>query len=168
MGTRAIISKNGRPIIATHWDGNPESLGKDLKNTKTDRDILEQSSKHNIDFIDKSFAPDEPLTVNDGEKVRTTYFPKTDKEMVEIGKKVGLIDKKLSIKKAIKEGFGTSNLDGTIKLTGVGNLSETYGDWAEYQYDFRDGEWFVRPLNSVWDKSKIKDKTGFKILKEVI
>lgn len=170
MGTRALISKNGKPIIATHWDGNPDSLGRHLKNVKTDEKILEEASKHSIDSIDKSFAPDTPFTVydEDSKKYRTTYFPKTDKEMIEIAKRVGLVAKNISTKDALEQGFGTSNSEGTIKLASVSDLGDNYGDWAEFQYDFKDGEWFVRPLEGSWTKDKEKSKVGFKKLKEVI
>ncbi len=28
MGTRAIVKFNGKKVVATHWDGDPENLGK--------------------------------------------------------------------------------------------------------------------------------------------
>jgi hypothetical protein len=31
MGTRAIIRIEGKDFVATHWDGNPENLGNELK-----------------------------------------------------------------------------------------------------------------------------------------
>jgi hypothetical protein len=30
MGTRALILKDGVPFLGTHWDGNPDSLGREL------------------------------------------------------------------------------------------------------------------------------------------
>ncbi len=52
MGTRAVITLEGKPIIATHWDGYPESLGKDLLGKYTLDDILRTARhKHHIDAI---------------------------------------------------------------------------------------------------------------------
>lgn len=30
MGTRAMISFDGKPTIATHWDGDPDCMGQHL------------------------------------------------------------------------------------------------------------------------------------------
>lgn len=54
MGTRALITKNGKPFIATHWDGNPASLGIDLINAKSDADIIRVANKHTIDSAQSS------------------------------------------------------------------------------------------------------------------
>lgn len=49
MGTRALISKNGKPFIATHWDGYPSSLGADLLEAGTSDDaILKVAARHSI------------------------------------------------------------------------------------------------------------------------
>ena len=54
MGTRAMIKKDGKPFLATHWDGYPSSLGKDLLKCKTDKQIIAAAKKHDIDFAHKS------------------------------------------------------------------------------------------------------------------
>lgn len=58
MGTRAMISIDGKPMFATHWDSYPESLGKELQKLKK-KDIpnlLKVASKHSINFADKSLV----------------------------------------------------------------------------------------------------------------
>jgi hypothetical protein len=35
IGTRAVISIEGKPMLATHWDGYPASLGAGMDNRKT-------------------------------------------------------------------------------------------------------------------------------------
>ena len=50
MGTRAIITINEKPFIATHWDGDPPCLGKKLWYTKTETEIRAVANEHTIDF----------------------------------------------------------------------------------------------------------------------
>ena len=55
MGTRALISIDGKPMIATHWDGYPDSLGRDL--LKCERclpKVIEVAKKHSIDSVEGS------------------------------------------------------------------------------------------------------------------
>lgn len=56
MGTRAMILFEGKPLVATHWDGYPESLGADLvkAKVKSPSQILRVAKKHNIDFASSS------------------------------------------------------------------------------------------------------------------
>ena len=58
MGTRAIITIEGKPVIATHWDGYPDSLGEDLKEMPdlTIESILKVAEKHSVDFMEKSIG----------------------------------------------------------------------------------------------------------------
>ena len=50
IGTRALISINGKPVLATHWDGYPSSLGKELLDCGNSIEgILKIAQKHTID-----------------------------------------------------------------------------------------------------------------------
>ena len=49
MGTRALISINGKVLIATHWDGYPSSLGRELLQCETLEQIIEVARRHTID-----------------------------------------------------------------------------------------------------------------------
>lgn len=50
MGTRAIITIDEKPLIATHWDGYPDGLGNGLINAKTIADIVAVADRKTIDF----------------------------------------------------------------------------------------------------------------------
>ena len=53
IGTRAIISIDGKPMLATHWDGYPASLGRDLLHSdKSDSAVIEVAKAHTIDADD--------------------------------------------------------------------------------------------------------------------
>jgi len=56
MGTRAIIRYKNKPILATHWDGYPDSLGVDLLKLKIFdiTNIIRVAKKHLIDSADIS------------------------------------------------------------------------------------------------------------------
>ena len=55
IGTRAIISIDGKPMLATHWDGYPASLGRDLLNCdKSVKAAIEVAKAHTIDSADTS------------------------------------------------------------------------------------------------------------------
>jgi hypothetical protein len=54
MGTRAVIRMNGKFMYATHWDGYPDSLGKDLlKGLGAGLTIQQIADSHSIDFTVK-------------------------------------------------------------------------------------------------------------------
>jgi hypothetical protein len=58
MGTRAVVRFRGKPVLATHWDGDPDSLGKELRNAKPRNlnQIIAVAKPHSIDFAGKDFA----------------------------------------------------------------------------------------------------------------
>lgn len=130
MGTRAIITKEGAPFIATHWDGYPESLGEDLKNMPdiSDKSIIAVAKEHSIDFADK------------------TVRAKLNKERIKtLCTKHNLTE--AEIKQGLRRGCVISSDDyqiGDIKI---------YDDWAEYQYDIREGKIYYRPLSGSWENS---------------
>lgn len=97
MGTRAMISFDGKPMIATHWDGDPDCMGQHLLACRDMPAVLAVASKHVVDAIDPTFP-------------------------------------------------GAAKYSYSI---------DDYGDWAEYQYDFRtEGDNFkiyVAKLSGVWN-----------------
>jgi hypothetical protein len=53
IGTRAVISVDGKPMLATHWDGYPASLGRDLlRCDKSIEAVIEVAKAHTIDSAD--------------------------------------------------------------------------------------------------------------------
>ena len=135
MGTRALITKNGKPFIATHWDGNPQSLGKELLGKISDSQIISVAKEHTIDASDSS--------------VRA----KINKERFEhIAKKTKGKYSAKDIEKLDKEGKElTFGMMGAVDYA-VGDI-KNYGDFAEYQYDLSGGIWRFRPLGGQFPQS---------------
>ena len=143
MGTRALITKNGKPFIATHWDGYPTGLGADLLNKKTISEIIKVAKKHQIDFADSSVQKN-----LNAERIK--YLAK--KHNLSIAE----------IKKGTRRGNITEAEDWEIETI------KGYGDWAEYQYDLRNGKWYFRQLSGAYPQS-LKSAGDLKPLtKEVI
>ena len=58
IGTKAIISVNGKPLLATHWDGHPISLGLGLVRCNLLlSDVLDLAMGHAIDAAIDSIRP---------------------------------------------------------------------------------------------------------------
>lgn len=53
MGTRARIIWNGIPLFTTHWDGHPESLGAELLDTNTPREVYLVAKRFSINSVSK-------------------------------------------------------------------------------------------------------------------
>lgn len=60
MGTRAMISFDGKPTIATHWGGDPDCLGQHLLACRDMTEILAVANKHVVDAIDPAFPGAKP------------------------------------------------------------------------------------------------------------
>jgi hypothetical protein len=59
IDTRALISKDGKPMIATHWDGYPSSLGMDLLHCdKTMKAVIKVAKPHTIEAAHRSIHGD--------------------------------------------------------------------------------------------------------------
>jgi len=59
IGTRALISKEGKPMLATHWDGYPSLLGMDLLHCdKTMEAVIKIAKRHTIDAAHRSIHED--------------------------------------------------------------------------------------------------------------
>lgn len=131
MGTRAIITKEGKPFIATHWDGYPESLGKDLKKMPdlTNGSIIAVAKEHSIDFADNV--------------VRKVLNKERIKELAQ----------RHNLSEAeIKQGYRRGNIMSSDDFE-IGNI-KIYDDWAEFQYDIRDGKIYYRALSGSWLNAK--------------
>lgn len=136
MGTRAMISIDGKPFIATHWDGYPESLGADLQSLVNPMDkekLIAVASKHTIDFADSSIA----------------------KELNAIRMKAIAERMKMPLTK-VKAGWRRGNVQTAddSDITSIRN----YDDWAEYQYDIdsKTGKITVRELAGSWRDKDLK------------
>jgi hypothetical protein len=125
MGTRAMISKNGNPFIATHWDGYPENLGLDLIGTYTDDEIIQVASKYNIDFASSEIL----------ERLITA-------KVAELMRKHNLTEEK------IRAGIIRGNI--VTANDYLPSEIENYDDYAEYQYDLENGKWKFRSLRGSW------------------
>lgn len=166
MGTRAVINYKGKPVLATHWDGNPESLGQELKdNAKngTREEILKVAVEHNIDLISPTFAPKGEI------KVPTKLIKSGTAEKLkwQKGYKITKFLKPKEFKEEILDkDRGTSETEGNIeyKYSEVVPMSQ-YGDWAEYEYKFDDKKkiWLYRELEGSYPAS-IKKVKSFKLL----
>jgi len=139
MGTRALILIDDKPMIATHWDGYPSSLGKDLlESDKSIRSIIDVAKKHSIDFADKSIRKE------------------LNKERVKfLAKKHSLTEKE--IREGVRKGSIISTED--YEIADVKN----YGDWAEYEYNIKGKEILFRPLSGSYPES-LKEAKGFDVL----
>lgn len=148
MGTRAMITINEKPFIATHWDGCPSSLGADLLLTKTEAEIIAVANDHTIDAACAKVCKTE-------NKKRFQYIADKTKgskkeysaEDIEKLHKQG---KCLQFEIMGADDWPISNIKG-------------YDDWAEYQYDFSNGKWRYRPLSGSYNESQ-QSAGKFKLL----
>ena len=131
MGTRAIITMEGKPIIATHWDGYIKGLGADLLEMPdlSIDSIIKVAEKHEIDFIKPAI----------GKRVK-------EERLQELATKHNLsVDK---IKDGYRRGVVIASDDYEI-----GNI-KIYDDSAEYQYDIRADGIYYRELSGCWQTSQ--------------
>ena len=130
MGTRAMISINEKPFIATHWDGYYDGMGKQLESAKTKAKIISIAKEHNIDFADITNPAIKKLC---------------DTRIQELMKKHNLSEEK--IKEGVRRGAIIAVDD--YEITDI----KRYGDFAEYHYDFTEGVWRVRSVSGAWDEN---------------
>jgi hypothetical protein len=139
IGTRALISISGKPVLATHWDGYPSSLGLDLLSCdKSLRNIIEVAENHTIDAAHISILKE---LNNERVKQLAKQHHLTVCE-IRAGKRRGCV-----IRAEDYEIFDIND----------------YGDWAEYQYDIRGNEVYFRALEGSWSES-VKKASDFKLL----
>ncbi|MBP1752984.1 MAG: hypothetical protein H6Q57_1820 [Geobacteraceae bacterium] len=141
IGTRAIIRIDGEPMLATHWDGYPASLGRDLLNCdKSVKAVIEVAKAHAIDSADASLVK----TLN--------------------AERVTLLAEKhqLSLQE-IKVGKRPENVicAGDCEIADIG----LHRDLAEFQYDIRGSQVFFRKLDGWWPEA-LKQAVEFRLLAE--
>ena len=138
-----MISKDGKPMLATHWDGYPSSLGRELLNCdKKIASVIEVARRHTIDAAHRSIHED-----LNRERIK------------ELAEKHCLIEEK------IRNGIRRGNIIGAEDHE-ICNI-DNYGDWAEYQYDIRGEEIYFRPLSGSWPES-VEHASEFKLLTEAV
>jgi hypothetical protein len=132
MGTRAIISINKKPYIATHWDGYVESLGVDLFTALEKSKIAERAITHGIDFMDVDDIFYKPCSDLRLRSIQCEH-ELTEGEVLE-GKRRGCI---ISCSDYLIEDI------------------KNYNDFAEYQYDFDTStkKWRVREVSGAWKEN---------------
>ena len=136
-----MISIEGKPMLATHWDGYPSSLGRDLLNCdRSIEAVVEVAKAHTIDAADP--------------KVLETLNRERVSELAE---------KHRLTADEIKAGARRGNVMCADDFE-IRNIS-IYGDWAEYQYDIRGKEIHFRRLRGWWPES-LKHAAEFKLLTE--
>jgi len=141
IGTRAIISIAGNPMLATHWDGYPSSLGRDLLNyDRSIEAVVEVAKAHTIDSADSSL-----LDMLNGERIRQ------------------LAEKHQLTVQGIKAGKRRGNVISADDHE-IHDL-RLYADLAEYQYDISGKQIYFRPLDGWWPDA-LKHTAEFKLLTE--
>ena len=139
IGTRALICIDGKPLLATHWDGYPSCLGLELLNCdKIVPAIVEVAKDHTIDAADIAIRKD---LNRDRIKTLAKKHRLTQAE-IRAGKRRGCV--------ICAEDYEIGSID-------------NYGDWAEYQYDIRGQEVYFRPLDGFYSKS-VDKASRFKLL----
>jgi hypothetical protein len=139
IGTRAIISIDGKPMLATHWDGHPTSLGRDLLCCdKSVKAVIEVAKAHTIDAADAQI-----LDVLNRERVSQL----AERHQLSVDE----------IKAGKRRGNVVSADDCEIADIGL------HRDLAEFEYDIRDNAVFFRPLDGWWPES-LKRAEEFKRL----
>jgi hypothetical protein len=141
IGTRAIISFNGKPMLATHWDGYPSSLGRDLLNCdRSIEAVIDVGKSHTIDAADASL-----IDMLNRERIRQ------------------LVEKHQLAVQEIKAGKRRGNVICADDYE-ISDMTK-YGDLAEYHYDVCGKEVYFRPLNGWWPDS-LKHAAELKLLSE--
>ena len=116
-------------MLATHWDGYPESLGTELLQCdKSIGAIIQVAERHTIDAA--------------GSSIRDELNSKRIKE---------LSGKHRLTEDEIKEGKRRGNIVTAedYEICDIGH----YGDWAEFQYDILGEKVFFRPLTGEFPES---------------
>jgi hypothetical protein len=139
MGTRALISINRKPFIATHWDGDPAELGLHLLGVSFNGNF-----KRNIILVAKEHVMDAVDTTDDA------FTPEIDARFQEISNKT---NGKYTAEQ-LKEMHCKDGSYAQFGVMGAGDWPicdiKDYRDYAEYQYDFTAGKLTYRKLKNAW------------------
>jgi hypothetical protein len=139
IGTRAVISIEGKPMLATHWDGYPTSLGLDLLHCdKSLKAVIEVAKAHTIDAADPQLLE----TLNREWVTQLAEKHQLSVQEIKAGKR--------RAKVICADGF---------EITDIG----IHRDLAEFQYDIRGNAVFFRPLDGWWPEA-LRKAAGFKRL----
>lgn len=145
MGTRAVIRFNNKPILATHWDGDPEALGRDLEKVKTVTDILGVGKKHVVDAASESVIE----ILNKGRykhiasKTNGKYTAKDIEKLHKVGECITFIVMS-------KDDYSISSI-------------KHYNDFAEFEYNVTKNGVMYRKLHGEYPES-LKTAGKFKHL----
>ena len=136
-----MISIHGKPMLATHWDGYPASLGLDLSNCdKSVSAVVEVAGAHTIDAAD-------PQLLDELNRERVSQLAEKHQLPVQ------------EIKAGKRRGSIIPADDFEIADIGL------HRDLAEFQYDVRGNEVFFRPPDGWWPESR-KRAAEFKRLSD--
>ena len=128
-------------MLATHWDGYPSSLGRDLINCERSIEaVVEVAKTHTIDSADSSILD----ALN---RERVDHLAERHQLTVQ------------EIKAGKRRGNVISADDHEI------HDLRLYADLAEYQYDISGKQVYFRPLDGWWPDS-LKHAADFKLLTE--
>jgi hypothetical protein len=143
IGTRALISVAGKPLLTTHWDGYPTCLGLELLNCdKTVPVIVDIAKAHTIDAADLTILKD----LNRHRIKKLAKKHRLTQGEIKAGKRRSCV--------ICAEDYEICSID-------------NYGDWAEYQYDIRGQKIYFRALSGFYPKS-IDNAGPFKQLTESV
>jgi hypothetical protein len=126
MGTRAMITIDKKPFVATHWDGYPSELGKDLSRAKTKEAILKQAVKRSINSADKS-------VLKEANKLAIERIKKMPKNT------------RAGYEWALKSGKFVDDIKNY----------DDWAEY-EYDYDTKTGTWMVRERDGSWRENRPK------------
>ena len=134
-----MISIHGKPMLATHWDGYPASLGRVLLQCdKSIEAVIEVAKGHTIDAADPEFI--------DGlNRERVTLLAEKHKltvQKIKAGKRRGNV--------LCADDFVIADI-------------RTHRDLAEFQYDIHDNAVFFRKLDGWWPEA-LRNAAEFKRL----
>jgi len=129
IGTRAVISFNGKPMLATHWDGYPTSLGLELlRCDKSVSAVIQVAKAHTIDASDPQLIE----TLNRERVEQLAQKHQLSVQEIKAGKQRGNV-------------ISASDFE----IADIGS----YRDLAEFEYDVRDNAVFFRELDGWWPES---------------
>jgi hypothetical protein len=129
MGTRAIVRLNGKLLMATHWDGYPVSLGKDLLKAGNDvTNILKVGSENHIDSVNPKYLD---LANEVSIATQKAIIQKNNKILA--SDNVDKVDKQMAENRIAEAKDFLSRYE---KGEQIDNIS-SYDDFAEWDYDVR-------------------------------
>ena len=126
-------------MLATHWDGHPASLGRDLLHCdKSIEAVIEVARAHTIDAAD-------PQVIETLNRERISHLAENHQLSVD------------EIKGGIRQGNVICADDSVVADI------RTYRDLVEFQYDIRGNEVYIRRLDGWWPEA-LKQAAEFRRL----